>query len=347
MRNLPLGPLMIDVAGLTLTAEEAEVLQHPSVGGMILFGRNYDDPEQLAELIVQIRKARPDILISVDHEGGRVQRFRDGFTVLPAVGELGSQYIDDPAQAIKQAETAGWLMAAELRAIDVDFSFAPVLDVDHGVSEVIGNRAFANTSDAVTKLATAYIKGMAQAGMAAVGKHFPGHGAVSVDSHIGFPVDERSLAEITAGDQIPFAALIKSGALTGIMPAHVVYAAVDDQPAGFSHFWLQQVLRDKLGFDGAILSDDLSMAGASLAGDCIARVEAALAAGCDMGLVCNDPAAAVAVIDNVKIKADNLRSARLAALRGRGQITRQALFDSKQWQQAVAVVTAEKKGDIV
>lgn len=337
---MSLGPLMVDLVGLELTEREKNLLQHPLVGGVILFSRNYHSPQQIASLTADIHQLRqPHLLIAVDHEGGRVQRFREGFTRLPAAGSFRDLYQHDSLQALKIVETTGWLMAAELRAVGVDFSFAPVLDLDYGVSEVIGDRAFEKNAEDVSHLAAAYVKGMKQARMAAVGKHFPGHGAVTVDSHLGLPTDTRDFDAIWQADIQPFKRLHE--VLAGIMPAHIVYEACDPLPAGFSSFWLQQILRDKLQFQGAIFSDDLSMQGAAIMGDSTARAEAALAAGCDMVLVCNQPAEVESVLDNLKCETNPLRQMRLLRLHGRQSQDRQALMADPTWQLAVDKVTQQ------
>ena len=292
MIPLPRGPVMLDIAGLELTVEDRERLAHPSVGGIILFARNYASPRQLDLLTGAIRALRdPQLLIAVDHEGGRVQRFHDGFTELPPMRTLGQRWDHDASGAAGEAERLGRIIASELAAHGVDFSFTPVLDLDHGQSSVIGDRAFHRNAGAVAELGSALCRGLRAGGMAAVGKHFPGHGFVTADSHTETPVDERSLALLENDDLRPFRVLIGEG-LEGIMPAHVVYPAIDPRPAGFSDVWLRTILRERMGFDGMIFSDDLSMAGAGTAGDVVARADAALTAGCDMVLVCNDAPAA-------------------------------------------------------
>ena len=335
---MTLGPLMVDLVGTTLSEVERDVLQHPLVGGVILFSRNYESPEQITALTASIRSLRePHLLISVDHEGGRVQRFREGFTRLPPIGALGKDYIQHPKQTLERAEKTGWLMAAELRAVGVDFSFAPVLDLDYGVSDIIGDRAFHRDPEAVASMAHAYIQGMKRAWMPAVGKHFPGHGAVEVDSHLGLPVDSRHFEDMIQADILPFARLCKTD-LAGIMPAHIVYEQSDSLPAGFSPFWIKEILRDRLGFQGAVLSDDLSMEGAAVIGNSLARAEAALDAGCDMVLVCNKPESVEQVIDGLKIENDPLRHSRLIRLHGRHAFNRNDLFASQEWKDAAKTV---------
>ncbi|MDK9712682.1 MAG: beta-N-acetylhexosaminidase [Sulfuritalea sp.] len=309
MNTLPLGPLMIDVAGLELSDLDRERLAHPLVGGVILFKRNYRDTQQLTALCAAIHALRaPALPITIDHEGGRVQRCREGFTHVPAMRRLGDLWDRDAAAARKAAADIGYLLAAELRACGVDLSFTPVLDLDWGPSGVIGDRAFHRDPAAVAELAGALIDGLAAAGMGCCGKHFPGHGWVAADSHLAIPVDERSLAEM-APDLEPYRHL----RLDGVMPAHVIYPQVDSRPAGFSPVWLQK-LRKEFGFDGVVFSDDLSMEGASFAGDMVQRAEAAWAAGCDMLLICNAPDAVAQVLANWKPTPDPVRSARLARL---------------------------------
>jgi beta-N-acetylhexosaminidase len=312
-----LGPVMLDMEGPELTGEDRELLDHPAVGGVILFSRNYVDPEQLRALTGAIRAASPrPLLIAVDQEGGRVQRFRDGFTRLPPARMLGELYAEDAPAACAAAGDLAWWLATELLEAGLDFSFAPVLDLDYGRSQVIGDRALAAQPEAVMALAQAWITGARGAGMASCGKHFPGHGAVVEDSHAEYPVDRRSLATLRERDLRPYQALIKAG-LEAVMPAHVVYAAVDDRPAGFSPWWLQQILRGELGFEGVIFSDDLSMTAAEVAGRYPERARAALAAGCDMVILCNNRAAAIAVVDDLADQADPRSAARLLRLRAR------------------------------
>ncbi len=279
---------MMDLAGQTVSDLEAAQLQHPQVGGIILFTRNYSSREQLIELIKQVRAVRKDLLIAVDHEGGRVQRFKQGFSTIPAMGDILPAAGHDIEKAKRWSHALGFLMATELLACDIDLSFAPVLDVN-GISEVIGTRSFSSRPEEVSLLAEQFIGGMQSAGMAAVGKHFPGHGSVQADSHIAMPVDDRAEQKIFEQDMQPFRDLMAKECLNGIMPAHVVYSQLDPNPAGFSSFWLQDILRKKLNFNGVIFSDDLGMKGASFAGDYLGRATAALEAGCNMILVCNDP----------------------------------------------------------
>lgn len=281
------GPVMLDLAGPRLASAEAGRLRHPLVGGVILFSRNFESPEQLCALTAEIEATRPGLLIAVDHEGGRVQRFREGFTRLPPMRWLGELWDRDPTLAEHAARATGYVLASELRACGVNLSFTPVLDLDYGTSGVIGDRAFHGDPDAVVALAGALIEGLAESGMAAVGKHFPGHGFVAADSHTAVPRDERTLEEIRARDLVPFARHHELR-LAAVMPAHVIYNRVDAAPAGFSAHWIRTILRQELGFDGVVFSDDLSMEGASVAGGMVERAQAALAAGCDMVLVCND-----------------------------------------------------------
>ncbi len=337
---MPLGPIMLDLVGLEISAQEREMLLHPLVGGVILFTRNYQSPDQLERLVADIHGLRePHLLVSVDHEGGRVQRFRHGFTALPPAGVFGEIYADEPKRAKQLAETCGWLMAAELRAVGVDFSFAPVLDLDYGVSAVIGNRAFHRKPEIVGDLAISYMLGMKRADMVATGKHFPGHGAVAADSHIDMPVDERPFEDIIAEDVKPFGRLIRAG-LGAMMPAHVIYPAVDDKPACFSAYWLKSILRERMGFQGVIFSDDLTMKGAHVMGDIVERGQAALAAGCDMLLVCNHPEESARLLDQLNASADPVAHVRFARLHERHKFDRDSLQQTLDWQQAVSTVQA-------
>ena len=312
MTTLGRGPVFLDVEGCALSAAERERLLHPLAGGVILFTRNYDSPAQLCALTAAIRALRtPPLLIAVDHEGGRVQRFRQGFTAIPALRTLGEQWDGDLAAAARVATRLGWTLASELRAHGIDFSFTPVLDLDYGRSAVIGDRALHRNPNAVAHLACALVAGLRVGGMPAVGKHFPGHGHVAADSHLEIPVDDRSFDAIAAADLVPFGALVEHG-LEAIMPAHVIYPAVDASPAGYSRVWLREILRGTLGFDGLIFSDDLGMAGAQGAGDLVARADASLTAGCDMVLACNDFAAADDLLANWK-PAPNVELARRTA----------------------------------
>ena len=285
-QDLGHSPLLLDIAGTHLDANDRRRLQHPLTGGLVLFARNWIDRAQLTALTTEIKAIRPDLLICVDHEGGRVQRFRsDGFTHLPAMAVLGDLWMADAMAATNAATAAGYVLGAELRACGVDLSFTPVLDLAHGGSTVIGNRAFHRDARVVSLLAKSLMHGLLQAGMANCGKHFPGHGFVAADSHVAVPVDQRSLKTILADDAKPYDWL--STSLASVMPAHVIYPKVDAAPAGFSARWLQQILRSELGFQGAIFSDDLSMAGAQVAGGTLAGALAALGAGCDLVLLCN------------------------------------------------------------
>ena len=314
---MSLGPVMLDLEGPQLLAEEREILAHPLVGGVILFTRNYVDIEQLENLVREIRELRqPSLLVAVDHEGGRVQRFRDGFTRLPPCSCYGELYNEEALEGNTTAENAGWLMAMELLCVGIDFSFAPVLDVDIGLSQVIGDRAFHKRPEVVVELAGSFCQGMRRAGMVAIGKHFPGHGGVKEDSHHAVPVDDRRFQDLVVKDMLPFERLINSH-LQGVMPAHVIYSNVDERPAGFSTHWLSNILRGQLGFQGTIFSDDISMAGAEVLGSYEDRAMAALDAGCDMVLVCNNQKAAVSLLQSLPVEANPASQVRLIRMHGR------------------------------
>ena len=315
-RNLPPGPVVVDVQGLHLTDAERRRLRHPLVGGVILFARNDQSPGQLRALADEIHACRtPPLLVAVDHEGGRVQRFREGFSAIPAMRTLGERWDQDVLAACREATDIGRKMGEELRAVGVDFTFAPVLDLDWGRSSVIGTRAFHSDPRVVAMLARCLTHGLLLAGMANCGKHFPGHGFADADSHVAMPVDERSLDEILADDAAPYAWL--GAALTAVMPAHVIYPQVDRKPAGFSKRWLQTILRRRLGFDGLIFSDDLTMEAATVAGGITARATAALKVGCDMVLVCNRPDLADELLASLEPPANPHLQRRLDALRPR------------------------------
>lgn len=313
---MSLGPIMLDIEGTKLTAGDKGKLLHPLVGGVILFARNYASFEQLVQLTGEIHALRtPPLLIAVDHEGGRVQRFRRDFTRLPPMRELGAIWDEHPGEARRLARDAGYVLAAELRAAGVDFSFAPVLDMDYGRSSIIGSRAFHDKPHAVAELAHSLMSGLKSAGMNAVGKHFPGHGYIEADSHLELPVDQRGYPDIEMNDIIPFRKMIGFG-MAGIMPAHVIYPKVDPRPAGFSEVWLKKILRGELGFEGCIFSDDLNMEGAAAAGSVLRRAESALNAGCDMVLICNNPEAASMLLTELQWDIPAISLVRLARMRG-------------------------------
>jgi beta-N-acetylhexosaminidase len=319
------------VAGTELTAEDQEVLTHPLVGGVILFTRNYRDPAQLAALVTAIHAVRtPPLIVAVDQEGGRVQRFRSEFSDLPPPRRIGQEFDLDPRAGLDLARRMGWLMAAELRAAGVDLSFAPCVDLDYGISEVIGDRAFHAKAPAVSQLAMAYMHGMRDAGMAATAKHFPGHGAVRADSHTAAPVDRRELADMD-DDLMPYRRLIANG-LPAVMIAHVLFPAVDNEAvASVSSRWIRDVLRGDLGFKGVVFSDDMSMAGAAVAGDIVVRSKRALAAGCDVVLICNSRPSVVTVLDRLDVSPEPASHLRLVRMRGRDGGSRESLLASSQW----------------
>jgi beta-N-acetylhexosaminidase len=347
--SLHLGSVMLDVVGTMLTDDDRKRLLHPLTGGVILFSRNFQSPQQLVTLTAEIHALRtPALLIAVDHEGGRVQRFRDGFTAIPPMREFGVAWEKNAAQARQVAQDTGYVLATELRAHGVDLTFAPVLDVDFRRSSVIGDRAFHSDPDVIAPLAQALVHGFSLGGMSSVGKHFPGHGHVRADSHHEIPVDDRSYVDIEQCDLIPFRRLIGTG-LGAVMPAHVIFPQVDAQPAGFSSKWLKQILRKQLEFDGVIFSDDLSMEGAKGAGSIVARAQTALTAGCDMVLVCNDPVAADELLAELDYKMPAVGQARLARMRGRGAIHDMVTLQGMpEYQRALAAVQAigKREGDL-
>lgn len=337
----PLGPLMLDIGGLALCAEDEELLRSPTVGGLILFSRNFDDAAQLKELVSAIRDIRPNVLIAVDQEGGRVQRFRKGFLKLPALRIIGNVYNENPQRGLELAKTCGWAMAAEIIYHGLDFSFAPVMDLYNPLSEVIEDRAFAPDVDTVCMLLDAYIDGMNSAGMQATGKHFPGHGSVRADSHIELPIDGRNGSDILDNDYRVFARCIHK--LVGIMPAHVKYPALDAQCAGYSKYWIQTKLRQELEFDGVVFSDDLTMAAATDVGGVAERARLALAAGCNMVLVCNDRDSALQTKEFLEaspelIQKDN--GTTLARMTAQQVAGNDDLYSTEKWHVAKSAIDA-------
>lgn len=329
---MTLGPLMVDLEGTFISEAEKALLLKPEVGGVILFTRNFVSIEQITDLVAELHNLRkPKLLVAVDHEGGRVQRFHEGFSKIPAAATYARASRQEIAKARQLAEYAGWLMAVELRACGIDFSFAPVLDLAHGLSGIIGDRAFHYKPATVGTLAYAFMHGMNRAGMQAVGKHFPGHGGVVEDSHVAMPVDHRQLDELLKTDAIPFEYMIENK-LAGIMPAHVIYDQVDEKPAGYSAFWLQKILRQRLGFQGVIFSDDLSMKAACVVGGYGERAEAALKAGCDMALVCNHLEGAQEAAEYIKGYNNPISQLRLIRMHGDKAITWAQLKKDAHWQ---------------
>jgi beta-N-acetylhexosaminidase len=326
------GPIMMNIESTTLTDEDRELLQHPLIGGVIYFSRNYESTNQIKKLSETIKLISEALLISVDHEGGRVQRFREGFTHLPAAGKFGQRYDREPEEARELARETAWLMATELRAVGVDFSYAPVLDLDLGISEVIGDRGFHGNPETVAILAQAWLEGTHEAGMAAVGKHFPGHGSVAPDSHVAIPESDAAWESLEEG-MLPFRRLVDAG-IDALMPAHIIFNKIDKKPVGFSKKWLQHLLRKELMFNGAILSDDMSMKGASAAGNLNERCQLALDVGSDMVLACNDREGLLQLVENLRDTREQASVERLAKLRGRNQYNMLALKDNKRWQRA-------------
>ena len=331
---MSLGPLMIDLLGTTVTPEETELMRHPLVGGVILFTRNYLDPEQLTQLVAAIHAARsPPLIVAVDHEGGRVQRFRTGFSELPPARRIGHEFDLDARAGLNVARHIGWLMAAELRSVGVDISFAPDVDLDYGISEIIGDRAFHARAQAVGQLAVAYMHGMRDAGMAATAKHFPAHGAVVADSHLTLPVDRRELADMS-DDLSPYYRLIANG-LPAVMMAHVLFPEVDSLPASLSSRWIRDVLRGDLRFQGVVFSDDLSMGGAAAAyGDIVTRARQALSAGCDMLPVCNNRANVVTLLDRLNVEPEPTSRLRLVRMHGKDGVPRRELTSVPEWKRS-------------
>lgn len=329
---MALGPVMLDIEGLALNPADRTLLREPAVGGVILFSRNYESPVQIADLVAEIKAVRsPPLLIAVDHEGGRVQRFREGFTAIPPMRRLGSLYDEDTTAGIELTKACGWLIGSELRAMGIDLSFAPCVDLDWGVSEVIGDRSFHKDPDKVATLASALSRGMRDAGMTAVAKHFPGHGAVVADSHKKLPIDRREFGDVL-DDMRPYVHLISRREIGAIMMAHVIYEEMDAAPASFSSFWIKNQLRNQLGFDGAVFCDDLSMEAAAQYGTVPQRAKIALEAGCDMVPICNDRPAAQHTVVALREYSNPVSLVRLARLHGTGGMLRESLLASEQWK---------------
>lgn len=336
---MALGPVILDVTSTELTSAERTLLLHPAVGGVILFSRNIENYEQLQRLISSIRHTRSELLICVDQEGGRVQRCRLDFTRIPPMQVFDRLYVSHPDDAIELVRDCAWLMASELLAVDIDFSFAPVLDVDENFCSVIGDRSFSSDPQRVTLLACAFIDGFTDAGMAVTGKHFPGHGSVQGDSHLELPVDLRNFSEIEQNDLLPFLQL--KDRLDAIMPAHILFPQVDaSAPVGFSSYWLQKILRQKLAYRGVIFSDDLSMQGAAEVGDYPARAALALKSGCDMVLVCNNRSGAVEVLEHLDIRCLDVGVGDRESMRARKKVSKAKLITQRRWQRTVDRLSA-------
>ena len=333
------GPLMLDLEGTSLSDAERDLLTQSPVGGVIFFARNISSKEQFMALTAEVSALRPELLLAIDQEGGRVQRLREGYTILPPMQRLGTLFAQDSTRGAELLRNTGWLLAVEMIASGLDFSFAPVLDLDSSHCEVIANRSFSLDPDIASAAAGYFIEGMAGAGMAATGKHFPGHGGVTADSHLEIPYDSRSLEQLQARDLLPFKAL--SPKLQGIMPAHIVFPEVDSKAVGFSSYWLQNILREELAFDGVIFSDDLSMKGADQLGTYAEKAEAALSAGCDMVLVCNNRGGALEVLDFLQTRADSYYSPRLPVMKAKKQWRWTELVNDARWldaREALAIV---------
>lgn len=337
MNEVSPGPVILDIESTRLSEADAQLLKRPEVGGVILFSRNYESLGQLNELTSAIKALRRELVIAVDHEGGRVQRFKEGFTRIPPMQAFGRYYQHDSAAALAAARETGWLLASELIAAGIDFSFAPVLDVDDCVSDIIGDRSFSSDPELVVELGGALIDGMHDAGMATTGKHFPGHGGVKADSHLELPCDPRSMDELLARDMLPFAKLLPK--LDAIMPAHIVFSAVDPLPVGFSPYWVKSLLKQAWGFNGIVFSDDLTMEGAATVGGYARRAELALAAGCDVILVCNNRPAALETVDYVASVANSPRSCGLEKMRAAEPLDANALRESARWKNAVGALS--------
>ena len=323
------GPLMLDLEGTSLSAAERDLLTQSPVGGVIFFARNISSKEQFMALTAEVSALRPELLLAIDQEGGRVQRLREGYTILPPMQRLGTLFAENNTRGAELLHNTGWLLGVEMIASGLDFSFAPVLDLDSSHCEVIANRSFSLDPTIASAAAGFFIEGMAEAGMAATGKHFPGHGGVTADSHLEIPYDSRSLKQLQARDLLPFKAL--SPKLQGIMPAHIVFPEVDSKAVGFSSYWLQNILREELAFDGVIFSDDLSMKGADQLGTYAEKAEAALSAGCDMVLVCNNRGGALEVLDFLQTRADSYYSPRLPVMKAKKQWRWTELVNDARW----------------
>ncbi len=331
------APVILDIEKTSLTEEDRELLQHPAVGGLIFFSRNYEDRQQLCELIREIRSVRAELLLCVDHEGGRVQRFRQEFQHLPPMQKLGALFDIDENEARASAEALAWLMASELLSCDIDLSFAPVLDLDHSFSSIIGDRSFSASADTACVLAEAFLDGMHAAGMCTTGKHFPGHGSVKEDSHLELPRDTRNFEEIENHDLHPFVKLHSK--LDAMMPAHIVFPAVDAQPVGFSSHWLKTILRKDMGYQGLIFSDDLSMEGAAIIDTFAERASVALNAGCDSVLVCNNRVAAIEVVESVEKDRASLSCRSLKTMkRPHTKLSQRDLLNSEHYQNALKFI---------